>query len=274
MRGPGEPSDGRAPSEWNAREYHRLSDPMVDLGVKVLGRLELRGNERVLDAGCGTGRLTALLLDRVPAGFVIGLDRSGNMLEQAAAFLHGRRFATVRASLPDLPLGSSIDVVFSTATFHWVLDHAALYASIHRVLRPGGRLAAQCGGGPNIARLHARAEALMASAPFAASFDRFTPHWHFAGAETTASRLAASGFTEIDAWIEEAPVLLADAATYHDYLTTVILRGHVAYLPEGLRHEFVAAMTAQAARDDPPFLIDYWRLNISARKADKVSGVV
>jgi trans-aconitate 2-methyltransferase len=258
---------GGAPSEWNAREYHRLSDPLVELGLKVLGRLELGGDERVLDAGCGTGRLTAVLLDRLPAGFVVGLDRSSNMLQQAGALLRGRKFAAVQASLPDLPLDSSVDVVFSTATFHWVLDHPALFAAIHRALRPGGRLVAQCGGGPNIARVHGRAGALMATPPFAASFDRFTPHWHFADAETTAARLRAAGFDEIQTWLEEAPVILADAATYHDYLTTVILRGHVAYLPEEQRHEFVAAVTAQAAHDDPPFLLDYWRLNLAARKA-------
>ena len=264
---PQEDAKRAAPAEWNAREYHRLSDPMVDLGLKVLGRLELRGDERVLDAGCGTGRLTAALLDRLPAGFVIGLDQSSHMLAEAATRLRGRSFATVRAALPDLPLDASVDVVFSTATFHWVLDHPALFASIHRALRPGGHLLAQCGGGPNITRLLSRTQALMDSTAWRPSFERFTPHWHFASAETTAARLTKAGFANIDTWIEEAPVILADEATYHDYLMTVILRGHVAYLPDGLAHQFIATMTEKAARDDPPFLVDYWRLNMSARKA-------
>jgi trans-aconitate 2-methyltransferase len=265
-RSAGDPVPGRPPAEWNARDYTRLATPLVDLGLKVLERVELRGDERILDAGCGSGQLTAALLDRLPAGFVVGLDRSNNMLEQAVALLRGRRFATVRADLPDLPLDGSVDVVFSSATFHWVLDHPRLFAAIHRALRPGGRLVAQCGGGPNIARLLGRAEDVMRSAPFAASFERFTPHWLFADAETTATRLARAGFVTIDTWTEEAPITLADAATYHDYLKTVILRGHLAYLPEALQRPFLAAVTERAEHDDPPFVMDYWRLNMSAAK--------
>ena len=258
--------ESQAPAEWNAGAYHRLSDPMVDFGRRVLARLDLDGDERVLDAGCGTGRLTASLADRLPGGLVVGLDRSRNMIDEAVARLRDRRFAGIHAALPDLPFDATLDVVFSTATFHWVLDHPALFAAIFRALRPGGRLLAQCGGGPNLTRFHERAEALMGAEPFAPSFAAFTPHWHFADAATTAARLEHAGFAAIESWLEETPVTLDDATTYHDYLTTVIMRGHLAYLPEALRHPFIARLTRQAAGDPVPFRLDYWRLNMFAVK--------
>lgn len=260
-------SRGLSRSEWNAAEYHRLSEPQVAFGEKVLARLELAGSERVLDAGCGTGRLTARLLERLPSGRVVCLDRSRNMLTEARRGLPASQAAFVCAALPHIPLRASVDVVFSTATFHWVLDHPALFRAIHRALGTGGLLHAQCGGGPNLARVHARDRLLMAEAPFAPWFTRWTPPWEFADADTAARRLADAGFVDIDTSVEAAPVVLADAARYHDFLTTVIFRDHLTYLPtEDLRDAFITELTRQAAAEDPPFLLDYWRLNLRARK--------
>jgi trans-aconitate 2-methyltransferase len=261
------PTGNRA--EWNAAEYHRLSGPQVAFGEKVLARLALVGDEDVLDAGCGTGRLTAQLLERLPRGRVLCLDRSRNMLEEARRGLPADRTGFVCAALPRIPLRHAVDVVFSTATFHWVLDHPALFRAIHGALRPGGRLHAQCGGGPNLAHLHARGQILMRQPPFARWFEGWTPPWEFADAETAARRLAAAGFVAIGTSVEAAPVVLADAGRHHDFLTTVIFRDHLTYLPtEQLRHAFVAELSRQAAEDETPFLLDYWRLNLQAQKAN------
>jgi trans-aconitate 2-methyltransferase len=260
-------SEHQAPAEWNAPEYHRLSEPMVGFGGPLLARLRLEGGEQVLDAGCGTGRLTARLLDLVPRGRVFCLDRSRNMLDEARRVLPAARVGFICAALPHLPLKASVDVVFSTATFHWVRDHPALFRAIHGALRSGGRLHAQCGGGPNLARLHARALALMREAPFARAFERWTSPWEFADADTTFHRLEQAGFTDVETSVEAAPVVLPDATRYHDFLTTVIFRDHLTYLPdEVLRHDFIAELTRRAALDDTPFLLDYCRLNVAARK--------
>lgn len=131
---------------WDAEAYHRVSDPQFDWGRAVLARVDLRGDERVIDAGCGTGRLTRLLADRLPRGEVVALDASMQMLEQARAHLADRpavRF--LHATLPDLPIRNWADIVFSTATFHWVADHPTLFANVFHALKPGGLLHAQWG---------------------------------------------------------------------------------------------------------------------------------
>jgi trans-aconitate methyltransferase len=261
------PSTSGNRAEWNAPEYHRLSAPQVAWGGQVLARLDLAGDEQVLDAGCGTGRLTAQLLDRLPRGRVVCLDRSRNMLAEARRSLPGERATFVCAGLPRIPLRDAVDVVFSTATFHWVLDHPALFRAIHTSLRAGGRLHAQCGGGENLAHLHARALGLMRTPPYAEWFERWTPPWEFADAETPARRLAAAGFAGIETSVEPAPVVLPDATRYADFLTTVIFRDHLAYLPtEDLRRAWIDELTRLSAADEAPFLLDYWRLNLRACK--------
>jgi SAM-dependent methyltransferase len=134
------------------------------VGQKVINRLRVNGDERTIDAGCGSGRLTGDLMERIPKGRLIAIDRSWNMLMTARANLRpafGSRIMFAQVSLPDFPFAGWADLVFSTATFHWVKDHPALFAGIFRPLRSGGRLHAQCGGGPNLRRARELAKQVM-----------------------------------------------------------------------------------------------------------------
>src|SRR2546423_2203542 len=151
--------------EWNSTVYHRLSAPQVSWGKKVLSRLRLRGDELVLDAGCGTGRLTADLFEVLPRGRVVGIDLSQNMLQSAREHLlaqYGSRVSLVEADLLDLPFERAFDGIVSTAAFHWVLDHLRLFVGLRQALIPGGWLEAQCGGGQNVISLRTRANELAA----------------------------------------------------------------------------------------------------------------
>ena len=256
--------------EWNADSYHKVSTPQVDWGTVTLARLPLDGDELVLDVGCGTGRLTEKLLERLPNGRVVGIDLSANMLNVAGEFLRSRFGGQIHLVLADaarLPVREAADAVFSTATFHWVRDHAQLFRSLLAALKPGGRLVAQCGGGANLARLHERAAALMESPRFAPYFTSWEEPWEFADADTTARRLEHAGFENIKTSLVPAPVQQPDASAYQTFVTTVICRPHLAHLskPE-LRAAFIQSLTEQAATDIPPYELDYWRLNIEDSK--------
>lgn len=256
--------------EWDAASYHRVSGPQTTWGRRVLSRLTLRGDERVIDAGCGTGRLTGELMAMLPQGRLIAIDRSWNMLLAARANLRpdfGARIGFARVELPALPFNAWADLVFSTATFHWVRDHDALFADIWMALRPGGRLFAQCGGGPNLARAHHHAEEVMASPRFAEHFRHWSGIWEFSSADTAAERLRRAGFVNVNTSLEPAPTTLADADAYREFVTTVIYNPHLAQLPEGpLRARFLDDVTMRAAQDDPPYTLDYWRLNLEGRR--------
>jgi trans-aconitate methyltransferase len=243
-----------------------VSAPQFTWGQKVLDRLDLRGDETAIDAGCGSGRLTALLLERLPRGRVIAVDRSANMLGEARAYLQprfGDRVSFLLAALEELSLEEAADLIFSTATFHWIPDHPALFRTLYGTLKPGGTLVAQCGGGPNLAQFLGRAGALLATAPYVPFFAGWSGPWQFAGVATTAERLREAGFVDVETDLEPAPTVLPGAGDYRAFVSTVILRSHLERLPdEGLRAAFLDTLTAQAARDDPPFSLDYWRLNL------------
>jgi trans-aconitate 2-methyltransferase len=255
--------------EWDAGAYHRVSGPQVSWGKKVLSALKLRGDEFLMDAGCGTGHLTAELLEDLPQGRVVGVDLSQNMLATARDHLRpqfGNRVHFVVADLQHLPFECSFDGIFSTAAFHWVPDHLRLFRSLLRSLRPGGWLLAQCGGGPNLARISKRMETLMATPKYKRFFEHFRNPWVFNDAETAADLLRQAGFVEVETSLEPALTVLENAEKYSEFVGTVILRRHLEEIPDpALRAEFVAELTRPAALDDPPFSLDYWRLNLSGK---------
>jgi trans-aconitate 2-methyltransferase len=256
--------------EWNSSEYHRLSQPQVSWGKKVLARLRLRGDELLLDAGCGTGRLTAELLQALPNGRVVALDVSQNMSRAAREYLRpqfGERAQVVTADLLDLPFTAAFDGIVSTAAFHWVLDHDRLFRGLFQSLRPGAWLQAQCGGGQNLARLNQRMAGLAESPEFAPFLANFRWPWLYQDAEGAGDTLKRAGFVENKTSLEAAPTVFEDRRHYMEFVKTVIVRTHLERLPDViLREQYVSDLADQAANDDPPFLLDYWRLNLNARK--------
>jgi trans-aconitate 2-methyltransferase len=246
-----------APRDWDGATYDRIADPMARWGVDVLERLPLEGNETVLDAGCGSGRVTERLLDRLPRGHVIAVDASPSMVDAARARLapFGDRVALLVADLAaPLPVApASVDAVLSTATLHWIADHDAVFRNLARVLRPGGRLVAQYGGGENIARV--RAAIRDAGDPWAGP-------WTFATPEETRRRLEAAGFRDVEAWLHDEPTPIEPGEPLRAYLRTVILGAHLDRMPERERDAFVDSVAARL----PDGVIDYVRLNVLATR--------
>lgn len=246
------PREASGPREWDAAGYDVLSVPMVRRGEAVMDRLELTGGETVIDAGCGTGRVTELLLRRLPHGRVIAVDGSTAMLDAARTRLGADpRVSFVWADLgAPLPVERPVDAIMSTSTFHWVRDHDALFAHLAAVLRPGGRLSAECGGVGNIASVVA---ALGAAG-------RTDSPWTFATPGETRARLGAAGFDAADAWLTDDPITL-EPAGLEPYLRTVVLGSHI----EALDTAAADALVAQVAAAMPEPVVDYVRLHISAR---------
>ncbi len=188
------------PREWDAETYDAISDPQFSWGMEVLERLELRGDEDAIDAGCGSGRVSEQLLGRLPNGSLLAVDASEAMVRKARERL-GERASYLVTDLAELQVEEPVELVFSTATFHWILDHDRLFARLRAALGPGGRLVAQCGGEGNVAE-HAGAIATVASRPeYAPHFEGMTPMWNFAAPDRTERRLRDAGFAEARCWL-------------------------------------------------------------------------
>lgn len=255
------------PTDWDGRTYDRISQPQQEWARKVLERLPLRGDETVLDAGCGSGRVTKELVDRVPRGSVIGVDGSPSMVETARDVLAGNDRVTLIVSdllevSPELLEGAGaagqVDAVFSNATFHWIRDHEALFRALRSVMCPGARLVAQCGGEGNVAEWVAVIQDLAARDPYAQHLEDVSA-WNFYGPVETERRLRAAGFTEIRTWLEQVPTVKPDDP--REFARTVGLAAHLDSLPEDLRDPFTDDVVAGLGE---PFELTYIRLNIDA----------
>jgi len=245
------------PRDWDAATYDRISEPQFRWGAEVVGWLELDGDETVLDAGCGPGRVTELLLERLPRGRVVALDGSPSMIERSRERLErfgGRVDFLVADLLEPLPLGEPVDAILSTATFNWIADHEALFHNLAAVLRTGGQLAAQCGGAGNLATVVTALKGLGAD-PFRTKF--------FATPEETRARLRASRFADIECWLHEELTPFETERQLETFLRTCALGEHVAAMTEAEASVFAHEVATRL----PGLELDYVRLNIRARLA-------
>jgi trans-aconitate 2-methyltransferase len=235
-----------------------------------MDRLSLQGDETILDVGCGTGKLTRELSKLLPKGRVVALDISQNMLGGARANLakdFGNRVEFVAADLMSLPFREGFDGIFSTAAFHWVTDHDRLFQSLYRALKPGGWLVAQCGGAGNLDRFLRRVAVLAKRPEFSPYLVGFRNPWTFSSPRTAKQMLENAGFIQVDTSLETAPTRFETAEKFCEFVSKVILHHQLERLPtDHLRRELLVHMANEAHQDDPPFELDYCRLNLNARK--------
>lgn len=249
------------PHDWDGATYDRISAPLERNGLAVLDRMPLEGHETVLDAGCGSGRLTEKLAARLPRGRVIGVDGSAGMIEAARRRL-GESVELILCDLTALDLdGRRVDAVFSNAVFHWISDHDLLFGRLRSVLADGGRLAAQCGGEGNMAELLSATVTVGRTAPFALYLEGFSP-WNYAGPRETAARLRAAGFTDVQTALVPRPAPYED--DLREWLQVNALSAHLPCLPEDLRQRYVDAVHSELGPDPQ---LSYIRLEIDATAA-------
>jgi trans-aconitate 2-methyltransferase len=242
--------------DWDAGTYHRVSHVHTEWAEQVLGRLPAAGSGTVLDAGCGSGRVTAMLLDRCE--HVVAVDAAPSMVAHARETL-GDRATVFQANLLDLELDEPVDAIFSNAVFHWVPDHPRLFSRLHAALKPGGALEAQYGGYGNVQRFHEAADEVAADEPFAEHLGGWVGPWNFTSDEQARGWLSDAGFVDVSAWLETWPMRPREP---REYIRSVCLGHHLERLPEELRIPYVDAVADRMAPE-----IDYVRLNISARRA-------
>jgi trans-aconitate 2-methyltransferase len=250
--------------DWDAATYHQVSAPQQSWAGAVLDRLNLRDGETVLDAGCGSGAVTARIVELVPEGRVYAVDAAPSMVEHTRQALGASVHPPVVVlcqDLADLALPEPVDAIFSNATFHWIPDHAKLFSALFAALKPGGRLVAQCGGKGNIDRFRVTAdEVALGDGRFAPYFAGWEGPWNYADAPETGERLQAAGFADVQTWLEPQPTLLEDP---RPFIQTVCVVRHLDRLPAALHDAYLDAVLE---RTGIPLTLDYVRLNMVARR--------
>ena len=246
--------------DWDAATYDRVSAPQQAWAAEQLDRLALTGDEVVVDAGCGSGKITAEIVRRVPRGRVYAVDVAPSMVAHAREAL-GASATALCQDLTELDLPEPVDVVFSNATFHWIADHDALFRALHANMKPGARLLAQCGGRGNIDAFRTAADEVAAEPEFHEYFVGWTRPWNYATAQDTEQRLQRAGFEHVSCWLQDKPTPLSEPRSF---VITVCLVRHLDPLPAPLRERFVDRVLERVG---VPLVLDYVRLNMTAIRA-------
>lgn len=244
--------------EWDAQVYDTLPLPHTRWGRRTIRRLQLAGQETVMDLGCGTGRDAERLLEALPSGRVIAVDGSEQMLAQLSHRLADRldRVTVVHADLRQpLILDEPVDAAVSVATLHWLPDHDAVFQTVAASLRPGGRFVAEAGGAGNVERFRAAVRAVGG--------DDGGQLWNFAGIEETTCRLARAGFTGIEVDLVTDSAVLERGEQFEAFLATVMLAAQLRELRTHQHRPFIQAVAREL--DEP--VIDYVRLQIDATRS-------
>ena len=260
--------------DWDARDYVAHSAAQQEWAHELIAKLRLRGDEAVLDIGCGDGRATALIAERLPQGSVLGVDKSADMISLAAEQFPppahpNLSFRQMDATSLELP--RAFDVAFSTAALHWVDDHEAMLHGVRRGLRPGGRLLFQMGGRGNIAETLAVVAEVIARPRWRDSFDGFVPPYRFCGPEDYAAWLPRAGFRACRAELISKDMRHAGREALLGWLRTTWFP-YTDRLPAELRGAFLddvaAAYTAVCPPDDQGVIhVRMVRLEVEARVA-------
>lgn len=263
---------------WNPADYAANSGSQLVWARELIARLELRGDERILDVGCGDGKVTAELARAVPEGEVVGVDSSGEMVRFArrrfpAATHPNLRFRRMDAR--QLRFAEPFDVIFSNATLHWVDDHPAFLRGAARGLRVGGRLAISCGGKGNAHDVFVALRAVMRAGRFRRFFRRMALPYFFYTPEAYAKWLPRYGFAARTIRLAERPTRLDGPAALAAWFRTTWLP-YTQRVPETMRGDFVDAVVDRYLARHPPasdgqLTIRMVRLQIEAEKSGAVT---
>lgn len=260
--------------EWDANLYEDASTVQQRWGIALISARTWKGDENVLDAGCGTGYLAEELVKRVPKGRVVAIDNDPMMVEKAIPRL-GRYTDQVEVLAADvlaLPNIGPFDVIFSNAVFHWVQDHDKLFLELFRHLKPGGELLAQCGGEGNLEKVRKVTEEIRKEPQFAPFFRDWKAPWNYQDDSSTTERLFITGFVHADASLTAAPVTFPDDETFARFANAVILRPYLGALPTPqLRGELLGRFLERMHESGNGRTLDYVRLTIRAQRPPHVS---
>src|SRR6266705_5209308 len=129
-------------TEWNAAEYYHRSSLQEAMAKEVIALLDLKGSERILDVGCGDGKITAEIASRSPRGSVVGVDPSRDMISFAQSHFAPATRSNLRFEVADarcLPFQDEFDLVVSFNALHWTPEQDAALSSIHSALISSGK---------------------------------------------------------------------------------------------------------------------------------------
>lgn len=239
--------------KWNAAEYAANSSVQQSWARELIAKLKLRGDEHILDVGCGDGKVTAELAQALPRGSVTGLDASPQMIEFAKKLFPATEYSNLRFRVMDarkLKFERQCDLIFSNAALHWVDDHEAILRGASNILKPDGRLMISCGGKGNAHDVFLAIRPVMRLKRWREFFRGMPLPYFFYPPSSYEKWLPKHGFKINSLQLAPKDTAYEEAEGFSTWLRTTWLP-FVQRVPENQREEFIAAVTQRYVAKHP-----------------------
>lgn len=230
------------PLQWNASDYEKNSSQQQLWARELIAKLHLRGDEHLLDIGCGDGKVSAEIAARLPHGSVLGVDSSSDMIDLARQRHPVETHANLRFQVEDasrLPFEAEFTQVFSNAALHWVRDHRPVLRGIARSLKPGGGFLLQMGGRGNGADILTATDECLAMSTWAPYFTDFQFPYGFHGPEDYTVWMQEVGLNPIRVELIPKDMVHSGLAGLEGWLRTTHMLPYTQHLPEERREDFI-----------------------------------
>jgi trans-aconitate 2-methyltransferase len=253
---------------WDARTYDKVSSNVqVQWGRKLLEKRRWIGNEIVMDAGAGSGNLTKILADKVPQGQIYAVDADPCMVQQAKSNLSScRNVQVIHSSMINVDLPIEVDVIFSNAALHWILDQERVYSQFWKLLKPNGELLIEYGAHGNIERPLSVIFKIIRSDQFKEHFADWKQSWYFPKPDETERLLQNARYRDIQVNLSKLTTTFSDREGFAIFVKTVIMKPFLGYLPDAKKGQFLDAFLNEIERSGLTWSLDYMRLGVFARK--------
>jgi trans-aconitate 2-methyltransferase len=240
-------------STWNPADYNRNSGEQQKWAKELIGKIQFRGDERVLDVGCGDGKVTAEIAALVKRGRVTGLDSSKQMIDFANRAFPRLRFSNLSFVVGDaanLQYSQQFDLVFSNAALHWIHDHRPVLAGICHALRPGGRMVAQMGGKGCASDVLEQIDVLMAEPRWEKYFENFTFRYGFHSPRDYRQWLAEAGLEAVRVELFSKDMAHAGREGFAGWVRTTWIP-YTQAVDEAHRAEFIEELVSRYVKSHP-----------------------
>lgn len=255
--------------QFDADAYEKASAHQKEWGLRLIGELDLRGNERILDLGCGDGRLTAELARFVPQGSVLGIDASEGMIEAAQKHASNNLRFEVK-DIDTLNWDREFDLVLSNATLHWIKDHARLLHNVFRALRAGGVGRFNFAGDGNCSHFFKVIRETMMLPQYRPYFDEFDWPWFMPTTQQYETLMRQSEFGDFRVWAENVDRFFPGAEAMIRWIDQPSLVPFLSYVAQedrqGFRAFVIERMVQETRQADGRCFETFRRINVWARK--------
>ena len=256
--------------EFDGEKYKRASEQQKAWGRKLIAEIEFKGDERILDLGCGDGVLTAELAKLVPDGFVLGIDASESMIDTARKYNTG---VNVRFELLDInaiDFESEFDLIFSNATLHWIMDHKKLLGNAFQAMKAKGSARFQFAGDGNCSNLIRIVKEAISAKEYVAYFSDFDWPWYMPAVDEYRALMDEAPFTEKKVWSENGDKHFESAEAMTKWIDQPSLVPFLGYVAGKDRQRFrdavVERMIKETLQSDGTYFETFRRINMLARK--------